>query len=34
MTAKVQSQETVADGELQGDWRHDELIQGKPTVVK
>jgi hypothetical protein len=34
MTAKVQLQRKISDRESQGAWRQDELIGGKPPVVK
>jgi hypothetical protein len=34
MTTRVQLQKKISDREPQGAWRQDELIGGKPPVVK
>jgi hypothetical protein len=34
MTARVQFKKIISFREPQGDWRQDELIGGKPPVVK
>jgi hypothetical protein len=34
MTARVQLKKEISGREYQGAWRQDELIGGKPPVVK
>jgi hypothetical protein len=34
MTARIQLQKKISRREPQGAWRQDELIGGKPPVVK